>query len=91
MIKTPIACLLVITCLTACNPWVKKHKFPAAPETLFTECPALAETPPTEKLSVVLDVVVQNYGEYHKCRSRNAAWIEWYNNQQQIHDDVYDK
>ena len=29
-----------------------------------------------------------NYGEYHKLKQQNDAWIEWYNTQRKLFEDV---
>lgn len=75
--------------LTACGPRVHMQRnFPPAPEELMVECPDLVQTPETDKLSEVLDVVAQNYGLYHRCQDRNGKWIEWYQKQKEIFEKV---
>jgi hypothetical protein len=65
-----------------------KRNFPEVPANLKEACPDLKQTDPTDKLSDVLKVVVDNYGQYHECRIKSDAWIEWYNSQKQIFDSV---
>jgi hypothetical protein len=36
----------------------------------------------------LLENANNNYGEYHKLKQQNDAWIEWYNTQQKIFEDV---
>jgi hypothetical protein len=59
---------------------------PNAPTVLLQPCPETLKTidPNTTELDQVLSVVVSNYGEYHKCRIKTDAWIDWYNRQQAI-------
>jgi hypothetical protein len=51
-------------------------------------CPDLKTTEPTEKLSEVLNVVVDNYGQYHECKIKVDTWVEWYNTQKNIFESV---
>ena len=53
-------------------------KFPEAPKELMSTCPDLKQTPPTSKLSDVLQVVTDNYSQYYECRVKLDSWIEWY-------------
>ena len=65
-----------------------KRTFPEVPSELKQACPDLLQTAPTEKLSDVLEVVTENYSQYHECRIKVDAWNEWYNTQKQIFDSV---
>lgn len=65
-----------------------KRTFPNVPDPLMEPCPPLKEAAATEKLSEVLKVVVDNYGEYHKCSGRVDAWQQWYKQQKQIFNEV---
>ena len=80
----PIFIILLAGCSTTVVP--VKQKFPPASQGLMMTCPDLTEVKETEKLSDVLIVVTKNYSEYHQCRFKVDAWIEWYNNQQQEFD-----
>ena len=78
-----------VVLLTACSTVTPvQRKFPEVPAELKEACPDLKQTNPTDKLSDVLKVVVDNYGQYHECRIKTDAWIEWYNSQKQIFDSV---
>ncbi len=81
--------LIPILLLTGClNTPVKRH-FPEVPEDLLKACPNLEKIDPaTDKLSDVLNVVADNYGQYHQCRVKVDAWIEWYKTQKAIFDSV---
>jgi hypothetical protein len=64
-------------------------KFPAAPTELLKLCPDLNLVDPnTDKLSVVLGVVSDNYITYYECKSKVGDWIEWYNSQKVIFDRI---
>lgn len=75
--------------LTACLATPVKRIFPAVPEDLKTACPDLAQMDPnTNKLSEVVKTVTVNYSTYHECKIRVDAWMEWYNTQRSIFEEV---
>jgi len=78
---------LTILILTGCSTPVKRN-FPSVPTELMEACPDLKKTKPTEKLSEVLKVVVDNYGQYHECKIKVDTWIEWYKTQRDIFESV---
>lgn len=81
--------LVPIVFLAACSTVTPvKRTFPEVPKDLVETCPQLKQTEQTEKLSEVLRVVVDNYGQYHECKIKVDSWIEWYNTQKQIFDSV---
>lgn len=84
--------LLVIPCLflTACVTTAPvTMSFPQVPEELATACPDLKTVDPeTTKLSEVVSVVSKNYGDYNDCKVKVDAWIQWYNTQKKIFEDV---
>jgi|APGre2960657373_1045057.scaffolds.fasta_scaffold00014_60 hypothetical protein len=65
-----------------------KRNFPSVPEELLVSCPELKEVPETVKLSEVISVVVDNYGQYHQCAIKSEGWIEWYKSQKEIFESV---
>ena len=80
---------IFIILLTGCSTVVPvKQKFPPATQSLMIACPDLTEVKETEKLSDVLSVVTKNYSEYHQCRFKVDAWIEWHKQQKQISDSI---
>lgn len=84
-----ILALIPILLLTGCLNTPVKRNFPAVPEDLLKACPDLEQIDPkTDKLSDVLLVVTDNYGQYHQCRIKVDAWIEWYKTQKSIFDSV---
>jgi hypothetical protein len=83
---------ILVLSLTGCAMFQKpvpvKRTFPTVPAELVEACPALKKTEPTEKLSEVLKVVVDNYGQYHECKIKVDTWVEWYNTQKSIFESV---
>jgi len=63
-------------------------KFPEVPSELMTTCPDLKQTPPTSKLSDVLQVVTDNYSQYYECRVKLDSWIEWYKTQRTLFEEL---
>jgi shikimate kinase len=81
--------LLAIVSLIGCATSVPVQRtFPNVPAELKVACPELKETQETTKLSEVISVVVDNYGQYHECRAKVDTWIEWYNAQKTIFESV---
>lgn len=65
-----------------------KRNFPEVPKELMEACPDLKKTDQTEKLSEVLKIVVDNYGQYHECKIKVDTWVEWYKTQKDIFESV---
>lgn len=63
-------------------------KFPDVPKDMLESCPDLKSVPETTKLSEVLPVIVDNYGQYYGCKDTVDNWIEWYNSQKKIFDSI---
>lgn len=82
--------LSMVFLLTACQATVPvKRTFPAAVEELKVNCPDLKEVPEgTTELSKTLDIVVQNYSQYKECQLKVDQWIDWYDKQQKIFNEV---
>ena len=76
--------------LTGCLETVPvKMSFPQVPEDLVQACPDLQTLDPdTKKLSEVVVVVSKNYGQYQECQVKVDAWIQWYNTQKKIFEEV---
>jgi len=83
--------LILSLLLAGCSTTVPvKHRFPNVPEELKQECPDLKEvTEGTTKLSEVLGVVTENYGQYKECQIRVDMWNDWYEKQKKIFDEAY--
>jgi len=86
--KKLIASSVFVLLVGCAEPVPVNRNFPQAPEELKAACPDLQETNPTPKLSEVVKVVTANYGQYHECKIKVDAWIEWYNSQKKIFEDV---
>lgn len=93
-------CILFLSFfLTACKTIyvpIPPPDFPKVGEKMMHKCPDLREARDSEKLSELLDTVVQNYGEYHKCRAAVDAWHQWYkeqkdNHERLVNDQLYSK
>lgn len=80
--------LIPIVMLAGCLVTPVKRNFPEVPKELMEACPDLKTVEQTEKLSEVLKVVVDNYGQYHECKIKVDTWMEWYKTQKQIFDSV---
>ena len=75
--------------LTACSTVPVTMKFPETPEVLMEKCPPL-KTIESEKISII-DItksVTSNYTTYHECSVKLEHWIEWYNSQKRIYEDL---
>lgn len=86
-----LALLLVPLFLAGClaTPAPIIIKFPDANKELMQSCPDLKTVDgSTSKLTEVLDVVIDNYGEYYNCKAKVEDWIFWYNEQKKIFDKV---
>ena len=82
--------LLPVILLTGCLKSIPvKMDFPSVPEEMQQACPDLKQTKENEtKLSKVIEVVVENYTQYHECKLKIDAWIEWHKQQKQISDSI---
>ncbi len=81
--------LVPVVLLTGCLVTTPvKRNFPEVPKELMEACPDLKKTDPTEKLSEVLKVVVDNYSQYHECKIKVDTLAEWYKTQKDIFESV---
>jgi hypothetical protein len=74
--------------LAGCSSVPVAMKFPDVPADMLVACPDLKLAPDTTKLSEVLPIVADNYGQYYTCKDNTDSWIEWYNNQKKIFNSV---
>jgi len=64
-------------------------KFPEAPGIMtMTPCPQLQKIPDDAQLSDITKTITVNYGTYYECAVKTDAWIEWYQKQQQIFNNI---
>jgi hypothetical protein len=77
--------LASVIILAGCQSVPVIPKWPDVPKELIEACPDLKTVEATnDKLSVVLDTVVDNYKEYYGCKDKVNDWITWYNGQQKL-------
>jgi hypothetical protein len=68
---------------------VNDTKWPDVPSELKNPCPNLKLLDTNDqKLSSLVSTVGSNYTEYLLCRDRVDSWIEWYNFQKKIKEDI---
>jgi hypothetical protein len=82
--------IALILCLTGCASTVPvTMNFPQVPEELRVSCPDLKTVSEgTTKLSEVVTVVTENYGQYQECKIKIDAWTQWYNSQKKIFEGI---
>lgn len=76
--------------ITGCSTVVPvAQNFPQVPNMLLEKCPPL-KTIAGERVSIVdfTRTVSENYTTYYQCAGKNDAWIEWYDRQKKIWEDV---
>ena len=84
-----IAILILPLFLAGCLTTPVIEKFPEVPAELLVACPDLKLIDPgTTKLSEVIGVVAENYGQYQECQIKVDTWIEWYSHQKKIFDSI---
>ena len=88
LFKLSILSLLLV--LAGCStPVPVVPKFPVAPEVLLKSCPAL-KTIEGEKVSIIdfTKTVSENYTTYYECSVLHDGFIEWYNAQKRIFEEL---
>jgi hypothetical protein len=86
-----VACmiLIVFSCVGCSTVVPVTQKFPEAPGNVaMTACPQLQKLAEDAKLSDISKTVSVNYGTYYECAVKTDAWIEWYQKQQQIFNNL---
>ena len=83
------ATIILVLMLSACATSVPvTAKFPDVPDRLQVMCPNLQKLPEETKLSEVNKIIVKNYTTYYECAVKVDAWIEWYNIQKHIWNEI---
>ena len=78
--------LLLVGCSTVVP---VTQKFPESPGNIaMTPCPQLQKLQEDARLSDISKTVSVNYGTYYECAVKTDAWIEWYQKQQQIFNNI---
>jgi hypothetical protein len=80
--------IVAVLLITGCTSVPVAVKFPDVPKDMLEACPDLKLVPETTKLSEVLPVVVDNYGQYYTCKDTVDNWIDWYKAQKKIFDTI---
>ena len=82
--------VLLSSLLVGCSTVVPvTQQFPEAPGNVaMTACPQLQKLAEDAKLSDISKTVSVNYGTYYECAVKTDAWIEWYQKQQQIFNNI---
>ena len=82
-----IASILLITGCSTTVPVTAR--FPDAPILILEKCPQL-KTIEGESVSIInfTKTVTLNYTTYYECAVKNDAWIEWYQKQKKIFEEV---
>jgi hypothetical protein len=83
--------IVSLLCLSACStPVPVSRKFPDVPKQLLEKCPVVLKQVEQEQPSIVdmTKVVVENYTTYHECAVKYDSWIEWYQIQKHIFEDL---
>lgn len=75
--------------LTGCGSVPVIAKFPNVPPALLEKCPQLQKID-KESVSIVdiTGTVVSNYTTYYECAVKVDSWVEWYNTQKKIYENV---
>ena len=82
--------LSMVMLLSACSTTVPvTAKFPSVPDVLLEKCPQL-KTIEGEKVSIVdlTKTVTINYTTYYECAVKSDSWIEWYQTQKIIFEEL---
>jgi PBP1b-binding outer membrane lipoprotein LpoB len=81
--------LVLVLLLAGCTTVPVARKFPDAPTQLLEKCPQLKTiAAETTVFSVLTKTVVENYTTYHECATLQRGWIEWYNTQKKVFEQV---
>jgi hypothetical protein len=86
LMRIALLSLLLVGCSTVVP---VTQRFPEAPGNVaMTACPQLQKLAEDAKLSDISKTVTVNYGTYYECAVKTDAWIEWYQKQQQIFNNI---
>lgn len=82
--------IIMALVLSACGTTVPVvAKFPDEPgKAAMEKCPQLTTVENGVKLSELTKTVTMNYNTYYECAVKVDTWIEWYQIQKKIHEDI---
>lgn len=89
LLKLSILASVLIIAGCASTPVPVVPKFPTAPDMLLKSCPTL-KTIEGEKVSIIdfTKTVSENYTTYYECSALHEGFIEWYNAQKRIFEEL---
>ena len=82
--------LVSLLFLTGCATSVPvTMSFPQVPDALSKPCDLLLPLDPAKKdLTDLLENTTDNYAKAKECHAKSKAWLEWYETQRKIFEDV---
>ena len=92
LIKVFAAVGVMVLVVTGCSTAVPVTvRFPDAPALILEKCPQL-KTISGDSVSIVdyTKTVTVNYTTYYECAVKNDTWIEWYQIQKKIFEEIKD-
>ena len=64
-------------------------RFPEAPGNVaMAPCPQLQKIADDARLSDITKTITVNYGTYYECAVKTDAWIEWYQKQKHVFENI---
>jgi len=92
VIKLIVCVILIVLAflITACSTVVPvTQNFPPAPDLLMEKCPEL-KTIVGQRVTIIefTKTVSENYTTYYQCAGKNDAWIDWYQQQKKIWEQI---
>lgn len=80
--------LLSALLLTGCSTVPIVAKFPEVPQSFKTQCPNLKKLKESDSISEITKTVSENYTAYYECTIKQDAWIEWYEIQKKLYENI---
>ena len=82
--------LVSLLFLTGCATSVPvTMSFPQVPDALSKPCDLLLPLDPAKKdLTDLLENTTDNYAKAKECHAKSKAWLEWYETQRKIFEEV---
>lgn len=81
--------VFLVVLLSGCKTVPVTKNFPEVSPSLLKKCPELKTIDPNVvEISKLLDIVTENYSEYHVCRKKVDEWINWYNSQKENYNNI---
>ena len=78
-----IVAFALVLVLSGCTTYKNVHSgLPAPPPTLMEPCDELSLVPETDKMSVVVGTVLENYSKHHECAVKLHHFQQWYREQE---------